>query len=293
MGGGVRRNICAAGTLTRCIGFNVLMKLGKSTSLFAIILFCGMGSGFGAGPPAMSSRQKQLLDLVNAERAKAGLAQLHWDDHLAQAARVHTKRMVERGELSHQFSGEPPLAQRAGDAGAHFDFVAENVAYAPDVLRLHDDLMHSPHHRANILDAKSNAIGIAFGERDGELYATEDFAHLLGSYTAAQFREQLLADFNRLRRSHGLAAMAASTDPRLEAAACKATLNPQKVIRELPGATNLAMFTASEPDDFPASMKSAAGDKSLHRMSIGVCFKPDPKAGFSMYWVAAAFYSAR
>lgn len=241
----------------------------------------------------MSSRQKQLLDLVNAERAKAGLGQLKWDGHLAQAASVHTQRMAERGELSHQFSGEPPLAQRAGDAGAHFDFVAENVAYAPDVVRLHDGLMHSPPHRANILDPKSNAIGIAFAERDGELYATEDFAHLLGSYTAAQFREQLLADFNRLRRSHGLAAMATSTDPRLEAAACKARLNPQKVIRELPGATNLAMFTASQPDELPATMKSAAADKSLHRMSIGVCFKPDPKGGFSTYWVAAAFYSAR
>jgi uncharacterized protein YkwD len=259
------------------------------SALFCLAADCSSA----AAAPVMSAEQKQLFDLVNAERAKQGLSQLKWDGHLAQAASVHTQRMAERGELSHQFSGEPPLAQRAGDAGAHFDFVAENVAYAPDVLRMHDGLMHSPHHRANILDPKSNAIGIAFAERDGELYATEDFAHLLGSYTATQFRGQLIAEFNRLRLNHGLPAIATSTDPRLEAAACNAKLNPSKVIRQLPGASNLAMFTASQPDEFPASMKNAAADKSLRRMSIGVCFKPDPKAGFSTYWVAAAFYPAR
>jgi uncharacterized protein YkwD len=217
---------------------------------------------------------------------------LHWDDHLAQAALLHTQKMAHRGELSHQFPGEAPLTQRAGAAGAHFDFVAENVAYAPDVPRLHDGLMHSPPHRANILDPKSNAIGIAFAERNGELYVTEDFAHVLTSYTGAQFTDQLAAQFNRLRRSHGLGVIPTSTDPKLEAAACSAKLNPQKVIRQLPGATNLAMFTASQPNELPSSMQSAARDRSLHRMSLGVCFKPDKKAGFSRYWVAAAFYSA-
>lgn len=37
-------------------------------------------------------------------------------------------------------------------------------------------------------------------------------------------------------------------------------------------------------------MQEAAADGSFRRMSIGVCFKPDQKSGFSTYWVAAAFY---
>lgn len=118
-----------------------------------------------AAPPGMSSRQRQLLKLVNAERARAGLSQLQWDDHLARAARLHTQRMADRRSLSHQFSGEPPLPERAGSAGTHFNSVAENVAYAGTVDQLHDNLMHSPHHRANILDPESNAIGIAFAEK--------------------------------------------------------------------------------------------------------------------------------
>ena len=240
--------------------------------------------------PAMSGRQKQMLDLVNAARVKAGLGALQWDDHLAQAALAHTKLMAERSELSHQFGGEPPLPERAGAAGAHFNSVSENVAYAGGVRELHDNLMHSPHHRANILDPKSNAIGIGFAERHGELYVTEDFAHLLPSYGSRQFSTQLIAAFNRLRRKKGLPPMTTQENRRLEDAACAGRLNAKGVLRGLPGATRLAMFTAATPDDLPTTMREAAGNRGLRRVEIGVCFKPDKKGGFSTYWVAAAFY---
>ena len=238
----------------------------------------------------ISARQKQMLDLVNAARAKEGLGALQWDSSLAEAAREHTELMADRGELSHQLPGEPPLPQRAGAVGAHFNSVAENVAYAGSVTELHNNLMHSPHHRANILDPKSNAIGIGFAERDGELYVTEDFAHLLPSYRGGQFSAQLVAAFNRLRRRNGLQPMATHADQRLRDAACAARLNPKGVLRGLPGATTLAMFTTARPDGFPITMQDAAGNRGLHRMDIGVCFKPDGKSGFSTYWVVAAFY---
>ena len=248
---------------------------------------------FLARAASISAQQRQLLDLVNAERAKAGLSRLQWDDHLAEAARAHTQLMAERKELSHQFAGEPPLPQRTGTAGAHFNSVAENVAYAGDVTSLHQGLMHSPHHRANILDPESNAIGIGLAERDGELYVTEDFARLVPSYSTNRFTQQLIAAFNRLRRSQGLPLMRTRTDAQLEQAACAAQLNPGKIIQGLPGATNLAVFTAAQPGDLPPEMRRAAGDRTLHGMRVGVCFKPADKAGFSKYWVVAAFYPAR
>ncbi len=238
----------------------------------------------------MSSQQRQLFALVNAERAKAGLSSLQWDDSLADAARAHTQMMTRRGELSHQFSGEPALTERAGAAGAHFNSVAENVAYGRDVISLHEGFMKSPHHRANILAPESNAIGIAFVQRGGELYVTEDFAHLMENYSSDQFRKQVISSFERLRKSKGLQPIATSPDPRLDAAACTAKLDPHKIIRTLPGVTNLAMFTASQPGDLPSTMQQAAADKSLRRMKVGVCFKPGGKTGFSRYWVVAAFY---
>jgi len=252
---------------------------------FSIIL-----SSAAVQAASMSAQQRQLLNLVNAERVRAGLSELQWDDHLAQAARLHTQRMADRRALSHQFSGEPALPDRAGSAGAHFNSVAENVAYAGTVDQLHDNLMHSPHHRANILDPKSNAIGIAFAEKDGELYVTEDFAHVLTDVSDNQFQSRLITAFNRLRASKGLAPVAVRSDAKLEKAACNAKLQPRTILRQLPGATNLTMFTASRPDDLPSNMQEAAVDGRLRRMSIGVCFKPDQKGGFSTYWVAAAFY---
>jgi hypothetical protein len=150
--------------------------------------------------------------------------------------------------------------------------------------------MNSPHHRANILNPDSNAIGIAFAQRGNELYVTEDFAHLLSNYTGDQFTSQMVTAFNRLRQSNGLSPMAVHGDARLQQAACIANLDPQGIIKTLPGATDLAMFTASQPGDLPATMRRAAADGSLRRMDIGVCFKPADKSGFSKYWVVAAFY---
>jgi uncharacterized protein YkwD len=268
----------------------VLMKRMTSTWLFIIFFVCSGFNVAAAAPPGMSSQQKQLLNLVNGERDRAGLSQLQWNDHLAQAARLHTQRMADRRALSHQFRGEPPLPKRAGSAGAHFNSVAENVAYAGTVDDLHENLMHSPHHRANILDPKSNAIGIAFVERDGELYVTEDFAHVLADVSDNQFQSRLIAAFNRLRNSKSLAPITVHSDPKLEKVACNAKLQPRAILRQLPGATNLTMFTTSRPDDLPSNMQEAAADGRLRRMSIGVCFKPDHKGGFSTYWVAAAFY---
>lgn len=257
-------------------------------AIVSLLLFWSHAAPAAAAPT--SEQQKQMLELVNAARAKAGLPSLRWDSSLAEAAREHTRLMADRGELSHQMAGEPPLPERAGAAGAHFNSVAENVAYAAGVTELHNNLMHSPHHRANILDPKSNAIGIGFAERDGELYVTEDFAHLLPSYGSGQFSTQLIAAFNHLRRSKGLPAMTVQRDQRLQDAACAARLNPNSILRGLPGATTLAMFTTARPDDLPTTMQEAAGNRGLHRMDIGICFKPDEKGGFSTYWVAAAFY---
>jgi uncharacterized protein YkwD len=264
--------------------------LARSRSFLALLFYFVLAANWASARPAMSSQQKQLFDLVNTERRRHGLSPLQWDDQLAEAARTHTRLMVSNGDLSHQFRGEAPLSERAGRAGAHFNSVAENVAYAGDVRSLHENLMNSPHHRANILNPDSNAIGIAFAQRGNELYVTEDFAHLLATYTREEFQDQVIAVFNRLRQRNGLAPLRASSDAGLHQAACAANPDPHAIIGSLPGAIHLAVFTASQPSDLPLPMQEAAWNKRLRRMNIGVCFKPDGKSGFSKYWVVAAFY---
>jgi uncharacterized protein YkwD len=240
--------------------------------------------------PQRSGMEEQLLNLLNQERARAGLQNVRWNQDLADAARAHSDLLAKHKKLSHQFRGEPELQQRAGRTGARFNAVAENVAYAPTVPDLHDGLMHSPPHRANILNPEYNAVGIAIVERDGELYATEDFARTISGMTEDQFRHAVVAAFQRVRSVQKKAPITVSNDSRLHDAACSKSLNAKRVLGGLPGATDLAIYTSSDPGQLPANMRAAAADGTLHRMNIGVCFQQDSASGFSKYWVVAAFY---
>ena len=98
--------------------------------------------------------------------------------------------MAERESISHQYPGEAGLASRAQMAGAHFSVVAENVAEAPSAVIVHDAWMHSPDHRANLLDPRVDRIGIAVLVRNGQLYAVQDFDRGVASLS---FEEQASA----------------------------------------------------------------------------------------------------
>ena len=265
------------------------MLLFRAVLWFAIASFLFLVPR-SSGQAGITPEEQQLFDLVNQERQRAGLQKLKWDYHLAEAARAHTELQVQQRTLSHDFPGEPPLDQRIADRGARFSTVGENVAFAPTIPDMHHNLMNSPPHRANILNGNFNAIGIAVVERDGELYGTQDFGHLLPVYSEDQFRDAVIAEFNQTRTGQKIPPIDARPDPRMKAAACSNSLDVDKLLHSFPGATDLAVFTASQPQELPASMQKAAVDRTLRRMNIGVCFAPQSKAGFSKFWVVAAFY---
>jgi uncharacterized protein YkwD len=125
-----------------------------------------------------SSSERKLFDAANRERNALGLATLQWNESLAAAARRHAREMAARGTISHQFPDEPSLPSRVTKAGVHFSALAENVAMAADAARVHDLWMHSPPHRANLLDKDMDSIGIGAVERNGELFAVEDFCRV-------------------------------------------------------------------------------------------------------------------
>src|SRR5882724_3075904 len=215
-----------------------------------------------AGP---SQREQQLFDLVNHEREKAGLNKLEWSDRLAQAALAHSRLLAENRDLSHQFSGEPLLQERAGATGLRFNSVAENVAASPDVDTAHSALMKSPGHRANILHQDYNSIGISIVERDHVLFITQDFAHTLASYTEKQFRESLIANFNQARRARKMPPLDVISDQHLRKAACSQDMHTDKMIQNMPGVSGLLVFSLSEPGSLPDDMRKYTSDKTLHR----------------------------
>jgi uncharacterized protein YkwD len=130
-----------------------------------------------------SDAERTLFDAANRERISQGLQPLHWDEALAAAAREHAMRMAQRNTLSHQLPGELPLPDRARVAGAHYSVIAENVAEGPSAEQIHSGWMHSPPHRANLLDPNLGAVGISVvamqehgGAGGGILFAVQDFS---------------------------------------------------------------------------------------------------------------------
>jgi len=140
--------------------------------------------------------EKQLLDSANRERAARALPLLKWDEGLARAARRHAELMAEQRLLLHRLPGEADLMTRAREAGANFSRVTENIGMAEYADAFHDGWMHSPGHRANILDAVVDSVGIAVVEGGEQLFAVEDFARgvaLLSLEEQEQQVEKLIA----------------------------------------------------------------------------------------------------
>jgi uncharacterized protein YkwD len=162
----------------------------------------------GSAQPQSTSPARALFEAANRERAEQGLAQLHWDNALADAAHEHALLMAQRNTLSHQFPGEAPLQDRARVAGARFTEVAENVAEGPSATVIHSSWMHSPPHRANLLDPELTAVGIAVvgnaprggagaagagfgGGAAGMLFAVEDFSQAVASLSLGEQERQV------------------------------------------------------------------------------------------------------
>jgi hypothetical protein len=259
--------------------------------MIAAVVLQALALGGIAQAPQLPAPEQQLLALLNLERRHAHLAVLQWDAKVAEAAQAHSRRLADNRALSHQFAGEPELTHRVGATGSRFSAVAENVAVADDAEEAHLALMSSSGHRANILDPQYNVVGIAAAKAGNHLYVTEDFARVVPSYSEREFREGVIAAFNRMRLAHRLGPIDARPDSSLDQQACAGHSDADEVLQGLSNATRATIFSAVEPGDLPAPMDKAASDLTLRRMNIGVC--PDQNSQFSKYWVIVAFYQIR
>jgi uncharacterized protein YkwD len=163
------------------------MKLSGRAILLSITLAAGCVNAAQRGAQPSDGNQanlkdesEQLFALANQARAQAKVRRLRWDPSLAAAALKHCLRLVAAGpigRLSHQYDGEPGLGSRAGQAGAHFDMIEENVASGPTASAIHEAWMESPEHRQNLLNPGVDCVGIAVVADDGILYAVADYSH--------------------------------------------------------------------------------------------------------------------
>ncbi|WP_425041406.1 M10 family metallopeptidase C-terminal domain-containing protein [Primorskyibacter sp. S187A] len=126
---------------------------------------------------AASDLERHFVDLVNAERTSRGLDEVKIELNLNLAADRHSQWITDADTFSHTGVDNSRPIDRMRDAGMDFagaSRATENIAavsvsgtssYLDEVARLHNNLMNSSGHRANILDAGVTYIGlgIAFG----------------------------------------------------------------------------------------------------------------------------------
>jgi hypothetical protein len=149
-----------------------------------------------------------IFQLTNEDRVGQGLSQLAWNPELARAASAHAQRMADAGQLSHQYAGEPELAARASQAGAHFSSVAENIAQGGRARQIEQEWMRSVPHRTNILDPRMNAIGVAVVRAGGTLWAVEDFADAVMMLTQAAVEDRVEAELRGLNAAGNVVSLA-------------------------------------------------------------------------------------
>jgi hypothetical protein len=263
-----------------------LLRLTLPAPFLALLLL--------AATPALAQKKdesgaRELMRLVNGERERAGMGALAWDDHIADAAMAHARLLVEHEELSHQFPGEPHLRDRMARAGVKFDADAENVAYDNSIEDAHTHLMQSKGHRANIMDSRYNAIGVAVLWRDGRVYVVEDFARKMADYSDTEVVNAVFASFNRARVAARRRPTTLVRD--LHEAACYMAKKDRvtTVGLELVGAVSVVAFTTFQPEELPTSVQARVGE-SFSRVAIGACFARTESYPSGADWVVMAFY---
>jgi len=253
--------------------------MSKTRPFLMAAFLLAIACAANAQSPPISHQEQNLFAATNRARADQGLAPLRWDDALAAAANTHAEWIVQNSQLSHQYSGEPGLAARAAQAGAHFQAVAENIAMGASTAQIQNEWMKSPPHRANILDPNLNAVGFAVLERGGNLYAVADFARSVAALTP----EQAEAAVEKLLVAQNVKIASSHLDARQTCEMAHGTAggsSPLFVMR----------WQNSDLSQLPPVLEKEIGTGHYQTAAVGACSSAHAESAFTTYRIAVLLY---
>jgi uncharacterized protein YkwD len=228
--------------------------------------------------PNLTVAEQYLLAAANEDRVNQGLQPLRFDPVLAEASAIHAREMAAHAEISHQFDGEPALAARGANAGAHFSLITENVAEAPTSVIIHNLWMHSPGHRANLLDPNVDSIGIAIVTRDHQLYAVEDFASTVQTLSLNQ-QERTVASVIAQSGMHVAETTQEARQTCTMTTGYAGSRQPWYIMR----------YTAGSLNQIPSQLKSKLASGKYHQAVVGAC-SVTHNSPFTAYNIAVLLY---
>jgi uncharacterized protein YkwD len=251
--------------------------------LAAILVLTGrLLSAQSQALPDLQSQAEQLFALANQSRAEEGAGPLKWDSALAAAALAHCRRMAAEGQLAHRYGGEADLSDRAGQAGAHFSLIEENIALGSYVDQIHSGWMHSPGHRANLLNPNVDHVGIAVVRANGVYYAVADYTRAVANLTPSQIESEVAG----LIRPSGVSVR---SDPSLARAACRLD---HGMPRASSGPQPAFVMRWQSPDlsRLPRDLVERLASGQYRQASVGSCPAQSVEGDFTVYRVAVLLY---
>ena len=117
----------------------------------------------GGTSSAANAYESEVIRLVNAERAKAGLGALQEDALLTRTARMKSQDMHDVGYFDHTRPTYGTPFQLMKSQGVTYRTAGENIAMGyrtPEAVV--NAWMNSPGHRANILNASYTKLGVGY-----------------------------------------------------------------------------------------------------------------------------------
>lgn len=127
----------------------------------------------------ISAAEKGIIDGINAERKKAGLAPLKPVASLMRAARKHSERMAREKFFDHKDPSGKTSVDRINAEGYKWSACGENIAMNvnhPDpITSAVVGWMKSPGHRANILNGNFTETGVGVVKIGDAYYFTQVF----------------------------------------------------------------------------------------------------------------------
>ncbi|MER5349184.1 sigma-70 family RNA polymerase sigma factor [Kitasatospora sp. NPDC002551] len=130
---------------------------------------------------APATQERQLVDLVNAERARRGCAPLRIDPKLRAAAQRHSDDMAARNFFDHAAPDGSRADTRLNAAGYRWSQWGENLDRGPSSPgAVFTRWMDGGIHQSNMLDCAFKDVGIGVATGPGGVYWTQDLAAPLG-----------------------------------------------------------------------------------------------------------------
>lgn len=121
---------------------------------------------------AETTQAQAILNLVNAERKKAGVQPLTLSDKLTNVANIKAKDMADKNYFSHDSPTYGSPFDMMKKFGISYSYAGENIAAGQKTAEeVMNSWMNSSGHKANILNKNFTQLGVGF-YRGGQ-YGTE------------------------------------------------------------------------------------------------------------------------